>query len=348
MAGRNSHQRAVERAVNARMAERVAETVLQRIGAGPVPPEAKTTGQKLLDFFEHGWVIAVVGTVGTLVQFFYTPVLVVCGFVILIAFHRVGVVRGKKAWVQTPAYLIVFMITTLALYGVDRAVKNHLTHIPSAREIASALIAMVPQLGQRPQSTVSTDANNPPAVAIFYDCQLFSVPISIPPQSEIHLLPLNRKRMLSQNWGLSDIRNQTDKQMQWPSKERMELAKRQQEMGTFGYKCDFSNLSRVDFLNVAVPLSLAFDNGAGGTNAVRYTPILSPLGAGSHFVFYVVNDCLPSVSASFPKTVDLSVPGESGRRNIPLNRPNRSPLEQVMMFFPTKNQWVGETPCEQG
>ena len=188
----------------------------------------------------------------------------------------------------------------------------------------------------------------PTGIAIFYDCQLFSVPISIPPKSEIHLLPLNHKRMVSQNWGLSDIRNPSDQQVQWPGKERMELAKRQQELGTFGYKCDFSNLSHVDFLNVAVPLNLWFDNGAGGTNAVKYTPILSPLAAGSHFIFYVVDDCSTNVSATFPKSVDLSIAGESGRRNIPLNRPNRNPLEQIMMLFPTKTQWVGETPCEQG
>jgi hypothetical protein len=126
MGGGNSHQRAIERAAKSRMAEQVAETVLQRISNNTVPPESKTTWQKLLDFFEHSWVIAAVVTVGTLVGFFYTPVLAVCGFAILLAFHRVGVVRGKRPWVQIVAYLGLFMVTTIALYGADRAVKDHL------------------------------------------------------------------------------------------------------------------------------------------------------------------------------------------------------------------------------
>jgi hypothetical protein len=153
MAGGNSHQRALERTAKARMAERVAETVLQRISHNTMHPESKTTWQKLLAFFEHGWVIGAVGTVGTLVGFFYTPVLAVCGIAILLAFHRVGVVRGKKPWIQIAAYLGLFTITTFGLYGADLAVKDHLGQPPH-----SIAPSPTPPLSPKSQLTLSIDS----------------------------------------------------------------------------------------------------------------------------------------------------------------------------------------------
>jgi hypothetical protein len=79
-------------------------------------------------------------------------------------------------------------------------------------------------------------ASVPPAVAIFADCGLMAFPIPIPPQSSIQIVALNRKFMRSQNWGLMDIPNSTDKQQQWPSKEKMKSAKRQSK------KCSLSSV----------------------------------------------------------------------------------------------------------
>ncbi|HXM94199.1 MAG TPA: hypothetical protein VOA64_08100 [Candidatus Dormibacteraeota bacterium] len=99
----------------------------------------KTVWQKLLDFFEHAWVLTSLATIGTLVGFFYTPVLVACGSAILLAFHRVGVVRRQKIAVQIAAYLILFLVTTFGLYGADQAVKKNWPHIPSVPEIVDGV-----------------------------------------------------------------------------------------------------------------------------------------------------------------------------------------------------------------
>jgi len=108
-------------------------------------PEGKTPWPKLLEFLEHGWVISAVGTVGTLVGFFYTPILAICGVAILLAFHRVGVVRGQKMRAQIAAYAALFLITTFGLYGADVAIKKNLPHIPTVSEMATAIVSRLPQ-----------------------------------------------------------------------------------------------------------------------------------------------------------------------------------------------------------
>lgn len=110
-----------------------------------IPPD-ETVGQKLLDFFEHGWVITVFGIVGTLVGFFYTPVLTVCGIAIVLAFQRVGVVKGQKLGVQCLAYLCLFTLTFFALYWADRAVRDNLPHIPTVQEIGDYILQRQPKV----------------------------------------------------------------------------------------------------------------------------------------------------------------------------------------------------------
>jgi hypothetical protein len=104
-----------------------------------VLPQEKTVWQKLLEFFEHVWVISALSVIGALVGFFYTPVFIVCGVGILLAFRRVGVVHGKKAIVQVPSYMALFLITTGGLYEANQAVKKNLPHNPTVAEIVDAL-----------------------------------------------------------------------------------------------------------------------------------------------------------------------------------------------------------------
>jgi hypothetical protein len=55
MAGGNAHQRAVQRAKDKKLAERVADFVVEKISGKPITPEQKTIWHKLFDFVEHGW-----------------------------------------------------------------------------------------------------------------------------------------------------------------------------------------------------------------------------------------------------------------------------------------------------
>ena len=139
--------------------------------------------------------------------------------------------------------------------------------------------------------------------------------------------------------------------MQWPSKDKMreKLKVRSGEVpfpGTLVYKCDFSNHSQINVLDVSVELRIWFGQKGGEENAVKFTPILSPLDAGAHFVFYVVNDCPINAAVVMPDAVGIKIIGETMRRVVPLNRPNRSPIEPIMIFFPSNKQWVGEQPCQ--
>jgi hypothetical protein len=124
---------------------------IQNLEPANVPLLAgKTTWERLLEFSEHGWVMWAVGTVGTLLGFFYTPVLAVCGVAIVLAFHRVGVVRGQRKRIQIPAYAALFLITTLALYEADVAIKKNLPHVPTVSEIAKAIVSLLPQAPPSP------------------------------------------------------------------------------------------------------------------------------------------------------------------------------------------------------
>jgi hypothetical protein len=192
-----------------------------------------------------------------------------------------------------------------------------------------------------------------PAVAIFAECEMASLPITIAPETSLHLVSLNRKFMLSQDWGLADIINRTDQRQQWPSKQTMDSEEKKHKAdgkyfnpGVFGFRCDVSNHGQLGVLDVAVPMKLWFGDKGGEENAIKYTPILSPLDAGEHFVFYIVNDCPVSASGVLPDTVSLTIVGETQRRSVRLNLPHRNPVEPIMGFFPSSTQWVRQQPCE--
>ena len=134
------------------------------------------------------------------------------------------------------------------------------------------LIAQAPKLYNdidRPASAVVP----PPPVAIFADCEMTSIPLSIAPQTSLHMLALNKKFMLSQQWGLADIPNRSDKQQQWPTKEAMaSMMKRLNAQrphfgpGVFGYKCDVLNDSKTNVLDVAITMTFWYDKQTGDDN----------------------------------------------------------------------------------
>jgi hypothetical protein len=89
-----------------------------------------------------------------------------------------------------------------------------------------------------------------------------------------------------------------------------------------------------------------FGDKGGEENAVKFTPIISPLDAGGSFSLYFVNDCPINVSGVLPDQVTLLVVGETKRRTTQLNLPHRNPIDQIMMWFPTRVRWIGGEPCD--
>ncbi len=118
--------------------------------------EEKTTGQKLLDFFEHPWFMFAIGIVATLLGFDYPLVLVASGIIVLLAFHRVGVVRGKRRTVRVLAYGAVFAIATAGLYGAELLIKRNFPHIPTAQEISNYIPSREPKPAPAPAITTQS------------------------------------------------------------------------------------------------------------------------------------------------------------------------------------------------
>lgn len=126
----DSHQRAMDRARNKKIAEQVADTVLERLGgADPRQKQPKSISKKWLDFIEHpavlGALFALGGLVGTLL---YTPFFMLCAVCILLGFHRSGLIEGKTRQSQVAAYfgLALFLgISGYLLYGqLDKALNK--------------------------------------------------------------------------------------------------------------------------------------------------------------------------------------------------------------------------------
>jgi hypothetical protein len=114
----------------------------------------------------------------------------------------------------------------------------------------------------------------------------------------------------------------------------------------FCYRCRVTNHGTSNLIYVGVPIDLWFGNKGDEDNRVRYTPIVSALDAGKDFDFYLVNDCNVMVSGAWQETARAQIVGEPNQRDIPLRGTYRSPVDQIMMFFPTTVRWANEYPCE--
>ena len=76
------------------------------------------------------------------------------------------------------------------------------------------------------------------------------------------------------------------------------------------------------------------------------TAVIPALSPGNEFDFYLVNDCDLSVNAVWQETAKVQVLGEEAQRYVPLRRTYTSPVDQIMVFFPSTVRWIGGEPCE--
>jgi hypothetical protein len=178
--------------------------------------------------------------------------------------------------------------------------------------------------------------------AIFMESQMVQLPVTIPANSSIHVIPLNKNRMQTVKRGFYDIPNHGTADMKWPNNTIL------QRLGTAAlvWRCDVTNNGPKTVLDVAIPITLTFDN-EGPT--VDYTAVISPLVAGSVFSFYLVNDCTAIVGAICEENITLQVPGEEKLRQVRLHGKSRNEVEQVMSFFGLMDlnaRPVGSGPCD--
>lgn len=130
------------------------------------PVESSLT-HRLFLFFEHPLFWGPIGIVGGLVGlFFYTPILVLCGACVLLAFHRAGVVSGARLRTQIMAYSIVAVISGASLYGLRVLIQKHAPDI--GQEIAQQVAEIIKREKKSEKTETTTTeppkVENPPAV----------------------------------------------------------------------------------------------------------------------------------------------------------------------------------------
>jgi hypothetical protein len=137
--GGNAHDRAV---IKVKGTDNVPSSANSLLNKAQITSDMKTQRSiwgKLLLFFEHPWITSALFTVGGLVgTLYFTPLLVLSVAGILLAFHRVGVVKGQRLGLQIVAYSVLVTVTFLGFYWVGHIIKVSF-HIPTAQEIAVEL-----------------------------------------------------------------------------------------------------------------------------------------------------------------------------------------------------------------
>jgi hypothetical protein len=182
--------------------------------------------------------------------------------------------------------------------------------------------------------------------AIFMETRMVGLPIKIPPRSVAHLLSLNKHRITSShstNWGFYDIPNDSNVERDWPDKKAMQSIFKGHNVGMFPWRAEVSNHGPGNVIDISIPIKLWFDN---EKPEIVYNAIVTPLDKGASFVFYLVNDCPSDVSAAWPDNATLQVVGEQNRQVAQLHRSFTNPIDQIMIFFPSKTQMVGDFPCQ--
>ncbi len=125
--GGNSHQRNVQQTKRQKEAEQLAQMVVERLPAPAVPPrpESRTGWQKVLDVVEQPFVLTAIAVLAALVDLIsHAPVLLLCGVLVLLGFHRSKVLAGKTWRVQVPSYVALFLCVSTILYGVHMLLKR--------------------------------------------------------------------------------------------------------------------------------------------------------------------------------------------------------------------------------
>lgn len=225
--------------------------------------------------------------------------------------------RGKVSSLFIPSIILLTIMVVWATYSTPRTATT-----PEEKEILKP-----------------TEA----PTALFMECNMASLPLTIPPHTTIHLIQLNKKRLQSAKWGFYDVPNDSNLARQWPDKAVINKATKLHNPGIFIWRCEISNHGTLNVFDVAVPIKIWFGN---EKPEVIYQAIISPLDAGEKLVFYPVNDCPETVSAIWPDTVKLQVLGEPHRREVFLHRTFKSPIDQIMMFLASTTRFIGGEPCE--
>ena len=124
----------------------------------PDSTDKRPIKHKLLDFIEHPLFLCSVGTVTALVGIFvYRPILLICGGLILLAFHRAKVVSGKSWKIQLSAFIALAAITFAVIYKMEILIDRHLPDLP--RDVAERVVKAISSKDKKADKTQADDKN---------------------------------------------------------------------------------------------------------------------------------------------------------------------------------------------
>jgi len=196
-------------------------------------------------------------------------------------------------------------------------------------------------------------AGNPPSgeggdtsTAVFMECARVGLPLTIPHGQKLRIVPLSKKRLKEHNSSFYEVLGDARKETQWPNKQLIAKSNVLHNPGALGYACTVSNHGEKNLLYVSVPIDINVDN---EKPAIRLSPVIGALDVGARAQFYIFNDCNEMVSAVWQDTARVQILGEASPRDVPLRRSFSNPVEQIMIFFPSKLTWAseyGKTSCE--
>ena len=233
---------------------------------------------------------------------------------------------------------------------LDRHGRNQVTALGKtptkkrtvARICASLVVILLFCLALYTKAVDKWAAGLRPDTAIFMECDMSSLPISPPSGGKAHVILLNKKRIegtKGQRWGFYEV------SQEWPDKKMLKKSEQAHNLGMFCYRCKVSNHGPTNVIYLGIRIDLWFGNQGGEQNKITYAPVISAIDSGRDAEFYLVNACNVLVSAIWQTTARAQLLGEAKQRDISLMRAYRSPVDQIMMFFPATVNWSGEV-CE--
>ncbi len=101
--------------------------------------EQPSTIEKILLFFEHGLFLTAVGIGGPLMVPLSNWFLLLPAGCFALAFHRVGVVRGRPWFQQVPSYLLIAVIGIATGFGIHAAIEKQ------ENELLSRIATLLPK-----------------------------------------------------------------------------------------------------------------------------------------------------------------------------------------------------------
>jgi hypothetical protein len=235
---------------------------------------------------------------------------------------------SHKDWWLSLRWILSGCVSLLMIGLIYRLVTAKEIHIPSAQENGAATAEAL-----RKQDNAKT--------AVELECEQDGLPIHVPPNESAHVVVLNKKLVTSQRWGLYEIENPSTIQITWPDKRLLDESRRKHNPGVFIYRCVASNEGSTKLLNVSLMFNLNFST----AQTFPYQVIANPLDPAQKFTSYFVNICPVGAFVTAQRAYSAQILGENERRSYPLLLPNRSPVQENMIFFPSSVRWA-EDPCE--